>query len=111
MISFIIDMPTSIRSNRKLLEVIGKCPKLFVKWGAAWCRPCKDLQKAYVALDTKYRNKATFVNADVEVCDDVADMYSIRALPTIVCYKFGRVYKKIEGPDNDGLERFIQSCL
>jgi thioredoxin 1 len=102
-------MTTHIRSNKKLFEVLQKCPHLVIKWGAVWCRPCNDLQPSYVAIARDFKHKMTFVNADVEVCDDVADMYSISSLPTIAFYKFGRLSKKIEGPDAHELRQFIAS--
>lgn len=56
-----------------------------IDFSATWCGPCKNLAKT---LDTVIPEipDVTFAKADVEECDELADKFKIRNVPTVVFF-------------------------
>lgn len=63
---------------------------------ASWCGPCKSLAKTLEELSEELES-TKFVKIDVEECDDAADEYGIRNVPTLIIFKDGEIKKKSVG--------------
>ncbi|HEY4176445.1 MAG TPA: thioredoxin family protein [Kofleriaceae bacterium] len=65
---------------------------------AAWCGPCKQLKPVLTALSTEY--KADLVEIDVDVDPTQAQLYNVRAMPTVVLLRDGKEVGRFVGARN-----------
>jgi thiol-disulfide isomerase/thioredoxin len=54
---------------------------VFVKLGAEWCGPCKEMKPILSELATEYEGKATIMSADVDNSPKLADYYGANVVP------------------------------
>lgn len=71
---------------------------LFVKFGASWCGPCKIIQPMLETLAGLYEETCDFYAIDVDDDPDIANVYSIRSVPTMLLFSpTGKVLGKLVG--------------
>jgi thioredoxin 1 len=58
-------------------------PKLWDFW-ATWCPPCKELKPTIEALEKEYEGKIEIKSIDVDQNKDLAQKFSVQAIPTLV---------------------------
>lgn len=61
---------------------------VFVDFYADWCGPCKRFAPTLDKFSDKYTT-VTFLKVNVDDCQEVADRYKVRALPTFLMFKVG----------------------
>ncbi|XP_024974393.1 thioredoxin H2 [Cynara cardunculus var. scolymus] len=82
-------------------------PKLMVvDFSATWCGPCKMLEPFLRSLASKYED-VEFIKIDVDELKDVAQQFSVNAMPTLVLLKQGKEVERIIGAKKDELEKKI----
>ena len=67
----------------KSFNRIGKLP-IILDFHATWCRPCKMLAPHLQALQNKYKNKLIVYKIDVDQQPELAKLFKIQAMPTII---------------------------
>ena len=67
----------------------SKNSTLFVKFTAAWCKPCKAIQPAYVALAARHPGKFITLDVDGDDCDVLSSKMKVAMMPTFVCFEGG----------------------
>lgn len=67
-----------------------------IKFGAAWCGPCKLIEPNLIKLEAEFTN-IKFYSVDVDKSPSLAKEYQIRSLPTIILLKDGREIQRING--------------
>lgn len=77
---------------------------------AAWCVPCHKLAPHFHDLAQKMPG-AGFFKLDVDGCAEVADSLGVRALPTIVICRNGKVVQKLEGATIAQIEAAIRKHM
>ncbi|SCZ97677.1 BZ3500_MvSof-1268-A1-R1_Chr4-3g07362 [Microbotryum saponariae] len=88
--------------------IAAKKDKLVViDFHATWCGPCHAIAPKFDQLSKIYRD-ATFCKVDVDAAKDIAQKYSIRAMPTFVLTKNGSKLNEIRGANAAGLEAAIR---
>lgn len=60
--------------------------KLMVVYFYDWCGPCKMIEPVLKEM-AKDMDDVVFLKVDVDECDDIAEEYSITAMPTFVYHK------------------------
>lgn len=76
---------------------------------ATWCGPCRAVAPKVGELSEKYQN-VRFISIDVDKVRQVAQEYSVTAMPTFVFVKDGKeVGQRVRGADLRALEAGIQS--
>ena len=79
---------------------------------AAWCGPCKIQDPILEDLKKKFGDKVEFKKIDVDQSGELADKYVIRAVPTLVIEKDGKIFKKYVGVTSlKELEKTIGDAL
>ncbi len=56
-----------------------------IDFSATWCGPCKNLAKTLDSVIPEVAD-VTFAKADVEECDELANQFEIRNVPTVVFF-------------------------
>nr|5JY5_A Chain A, Thioredoxin [Cryptococcus neoformans var. grubii H99]5JY5_B Chain B, Thioredoxin [Cryptococcus neoformans var. grubii H99] len=67
-----------------------------VDYWATWCGPCKMISPHFAKLEGKFPN-VKFAKVDVEEQEDIAKEAQIKAMPTFVAYKDGKVIETVTG--------------
>ena len=62
---------------------IGKLP-IILDFHATWCRPCKMLAPHLQAIQNKYNGKLIVYKIDVDQEPELARLFNVEAMPTIV---------------------------
>ena len=100
-----------------LLEFTDKIKELnldqyniyIVDFFASWCKPCKQLSKY---IDDNIVNINVFkIDVDNTDFNNYIDSFEVTNLPTIIIFKKGLFYKKIEGFDINLINESLNKCL
>jgi len=75
---------------------------------AAACGPCKTMMPILGALSREYAGHVRLVAVDVDHEHDLAEQFSIRAMPTLVILRDGREVGRIVGSRS---RAFVQGAL
>ena len=78
-------------------EVIEAKTPVLVDFTAAWCAPCKAIAPMLEEFATKYKDKMKVVKVDVDANQQSAQQYGVRAMPTLLVFKAGKVVDQIVG--------------
>lgn len=78
-------------------EVLEAKEPVLVDFTATWCPPCRILAPVLDALATEYKGRMKFAKLNVDEHQQTAQEYGIRATPTLLVFKGGRVVKQIVG--------------
>lgn len=70
-------------SSNKAFDRIGNLP-IILDFHATWCRPCKMLAPHLQAIQNKYNGKLIVYKIDVDQEPELARLFKIQAMPTIV---------------------------
>jgi len=71
-------------------------PALVDFWGPA-CGPCKALEPVIEQLAAAYQGKLKVGKVNVDVSPKTAIQFAVRALPTLLLFKNGKVVDQITG--------------
>lgn len=82
---------------------------LVVDFWATWCGPCRMVGPIISKLAEKYDGKIVVGKCDVEECEDLAEEFGIRNIPTILFFKDGQIVDKIVGAQSEAKldEKFL----
>ncbi|MBE6668777.1 MAG: thioredoxin [Ruminococcaceae bacterium] len=89
--------------------VKGSEGRVIVDFFATWCGPCKMLAPILekVAEDN---TDIEFYKVDVDKCDELAALYGIVSIPTLICFEKGEeVKRQIGGLGRGPLNDFVRN--
>lgn len=79
---------------------------------AEWCGPCRMQEPIIEKLKEKFGDKIEFKKIDVDEDHKLTNKYNIRAVPTLVIEKDGKIFAKYVGVTNlKVLEEDIEKAL
>lgn len=78
-------------------EVLESKQPVLVDFTATWCPPCRVIAPVLDALASEYKGRMKFAKLNVDDHQRTAEEYGIRATPTLLVFKEGRVVKQIVG--------------
>jgi len=70
---------------------------VIVDFYADWCPPCKKLAPELKALQKEYGNKIRIYKVDVDKHGELAKLFSVRSIPTLIYAPMEGKYKKFTG--------------
>ncbi len=93
-------------------KVIGQSQKpVLVDFWAPWCGPCKQIAPILVDLSKELGDKVQVTKVDVDTNAELASRFNIRAIPTLLLFKDGRVVETIVGfTSKEALKNKIQKA-
>ena len=78
----------------------GDKPWVIDFW-ATWCGPCRMIAPIIEKMAKKYEGQIVVGKCDVEENEDLATMYNIRNIPTVLFFKSGVVIDKLVGAQGE----------
>lgn len=72
-------------------EVLKSNEPVLVDFHAVWCGPCKAMAPALEQVAAEMKGKIKVVKVDVDENPKVTVTYGIRAMPTLILFKGGKV--------------------
>jgi thioredoxin 1 len=72
-------------------EVLKSTEPVLVDFFAEWCGPCKAMAPALDQVAKELEGKVKIVKLDVDQNPKVTGTYGIRAMPTLIMFKDGKV--------------------
>ena len=72
-------------------EVLKATEPVLVDFHAQWCGPCKAMAPALEQIAQELKGKVKIVKLDVDENPKVTGTYGIRAMPTLILFKAGKV--------------------
>jgi thioredoxin 1 len=78
-------------------EVLKSSEPVVVDFYAEWCGPCKAMSPALEAVANDLKGKVRVVKLDVDQNPSTTAKYDIRAMPTLLIFKDGKVVNQKVG--------------
>ncbi len=70
---------------------------ILVDFYATWCGPCKMMVPILDKVNAQLKGRLQVVKIDTDKYPQLASQYEIHALPTLVLFKDGQPFERIEG--------------
>ena len=82
--------PISVNSEQFKKMVGYNSLPVVVDFWAAWCGPCKSFAPIFEQASQQLEPKLRFLKLDTEACSDIASLYRIQSIPTLIEYRNGK---------------------
>ncbi|WP_404370381.1 thioredoxin [Corallococcus coralloides] len=78
-------------------EVLESNEPVLVDFTATWCPPCRILAPVIDSLAAEYKGRMKMAKLNVDDHPRTPEQYGIRAMPTLLFFKGGKVVKQVVG--------------
>lgn len=68
-----------------------------VDFSAGWCGPCKLMEPVLHQVKGQVGERATILKMDIDKYPDSVSLYNIKAVPTIIIFKNGKIVWRKSG--------------
>ncbi len=78
-------------------EILRSDKPVIIDFWAEWCAPCKQITPILKDLAEEYGDRVKVVKMDIDANPKTPGDYGIRAIPTILSFKDGKVVEQLQG--------------
>lgn len=87
-------------------------PTCVIDMYTSWCGPCKMLAPAFARMAETYGEKGiAFAKVDIEKVEEVATIFSVSNIPTILYFKGGKLQNRVIGANPALIEDAVKNLL
>lgn len=94
-------MVTLINSKEEYDNILASNKSVFVDFFADWCGPCK-MVGPLVEKISETNPDIKFVKVNVDSNPEIASMYGIMSIPTLIAFKDGKLARQAVGFMQEG---------
>ena len=99
-------------TSENVKELLASDKPLVLDFWAEWCAPCRAISHVIEKLSHDFEGKVNIGKCNIGVYDEIAVDFSIRAVPTILFFKGGKlVDKQVGSIDEEALRARIKNLL
>jgi thioredoxin 1 len=91
------DSITHLTTDSFKPTVAAAATPLLVDFWAPWCGPCKAIAPILDELAVELAGKVAIAKVNIDEHESIAAEYGIRAIPTMLLFKGGKVVEQIVG--------------
>ena len=81
----------------KFNDIISSDKLTLVDFYATWCGPCKMQSPIIDKVKEHFGNVINILKIDVDHDNEIANIYSIHSIPTLILFKNGRILWRASG--------------
>jgi thioredoxin 1 len=90
-------MPTAVTDSTFKHDVLESPLPVLVDFWAPWCGPCRALAPVIDELAKDFEGKVSILKMNVDENPATPTSFSIRAIPTMILFKNGKVVDQVTG--------------
>lgn len=96
----------------KFEDIINSEKPVLVDFFATWCGPCKMMHPVLDELHGLVGEKARIIKVDIDKNQELAALYNVRSVPTLMVFKNGKLEWRQSGYQEAGaLEQIINEYI
>ncbi|MGH0052451.1 MAG: thioredoxin [Sphaerochaetaceae bacterium] len=93
-------------------EILQSDKLVLVDFWAPWCGPCKMIGPAVSQIAQKYANTVKVAKVNVDEAGNMANMFNVNSIPTLMLFKDGEVVDQRMGAASlSVIEGFVKQHL
>ena len=77
--------------------IISSSTPTLVDFYANWCGPCKMQAPILEQVKQQIGDKATILKIDVDHDNELASIYHVQSIPTLILFKNGKILWRVSG--------------
>ena len=70
---------------------------VLVDFYAVWCGPCRMISPIIEQLSEEFSEKVRVIKIDIDKENELANMYNIQSVPTVIIFKDGEIHSSEVG--------------
>ncbi|KAF2705846.1 thioredoxin [Pleomassaria siparia CBS 279.74] len=104
--------PTEITAPLHFRTLLTSHTYLIADFYATWCPPCKQIAPIYAGLSKTHTAPGAFVFTKINVDEqpEIAQQYDIRAMPTFLLFKDGKLVQEVKGLNPPALKKAVEAA-